>query len=145
MTLILLLARRRRGTLISWLLLLIALGGGTAYAYQNTYGTAGQRRAAVELAQQNRATTLLYGRLPDPGTPAQMFVWELGAIVTILTAVMAVLVAVAVTRAVEDDGSLELLRGCGVTPGRPLRAALMLLTGVAILLATARWAWRRAS
>ena len=135
MTIMLLLARRRRGTLISWLLLLIALGGGTAYAYQNTYGTAGQRRTAVELAQQNHATTLLYGRLPDPGTPAQMFVWELGAIVTILTAVMAVLVAVSVTRAVEDDGSLELLRGCGIAPGRPLRGALTLLTGVAILLA----------
>jgi ABC-2 type transport system permease protein len=130
-----LLARRRRAVLISWLLLLIALCGGTAYAYQNTYDTAAQRRTAVELAQQNQATTLLYGRLPDPGTPAQMFAWELGAIVTILAAVMAVLIAVSVTRDVEDDGSLELLRGCGVAPRRPLRGALTLLTGVAIMLA----------
>ena len=37
---------------------------------------------------------------------------------------MAVLIAVAVTRAVEDDGSLELLRSCGLAPRQPLRSAL---------------------
>ena len=45
-----------------------------------------------------------------------MFAWEIGAFATILAAIMAVLVAVALTRAAEDDGTLELLRSCGVDP-----------------------------
>jgi ABC-2 type transport system permease protein len=130
MTLTRLLLRRHRLLLACWPVLLIALCATTT-AYQQTYATEAQRRTAVELAQQNAANTLLYGRLPDPGDPAQMFAWEIGAFVTILTAVMAVLVAVAVTRAAEDDGSLELLRGCGIGPLQPLRSALTVLAGVA--------------
>ncbi|WP_213452066.1 hypothetical protein [Rhizomonospora bruguierae] len=135
MSLTRLLVRRHRMTLGAWLLMLIGLCAGTVPSYQNTYDTEQQRRGVVELAQNNPATTLLYGRLPDPGTPAQMFAWELGAIVTILAAVMAVLLTVSVTRAAEDDGTLELLRGCGVAPRRPLRSALALLAGLAVVLA----------
>jgi ABC-2 type transport system permease protein len=135
MTLTRLLVRRHRVMLGAWLLMLIGLCGGTVSSYQNTYATEQQRRTAVELAQSNQATTLLYGRLPDPGTPAQMFAWELGAIVIILTAVMAVLITVSVTRAAEDDGTLELVRGCGVAQRQPLHSALSLLTGLAVVLA----------
>ncbi|MFI1996633.1 hypothetical protein [Actinoplanes sp. NPDC020271] len=135
MTLTRLLLRRHRLTISCWLLLLIGLSAGTVTAYQNTYATDQQRRVAVGLAQQNAATTVLYGHLPDLGTPAQMYAWEIGAFVTILAAVMAVLVAVSLTRAAEDDGTLELVRGCGIAPGRPLRSALIVLTGTAGVLA----------
>jgi len=137
MILVRLLIRRHRAMLGVWLLVLAGLCGGTVSSYQNTYATQQQRRTAVALAQDNRATTLLYGRLPDPGTAAQMFAWELGAILTVLTAVMAVLVAVAVTRAAEDDGTVELVRGCGVAPRRPLHSALVLLAGLALVLGVA--------
>ncbi|WP_432839926.1 hypothetical protein [Dactylosporangium sp. CA-092794] len=135
MSLTLLLLRRYRLMLGSWLVLLVGVCAGTVRAYQDTYATGEQRRAAVALAQHNRATTLLYGKLPDPGTPGQMYAWEIGAIVTILAAVMAVLVAVSVTRAVEDDGTLELLRCCGLPPRRPLVSALVLLGAVGAVLA----------
>ncbi|WP_328465839.1 hypothetical protein OHA21_44610 [Actinoplanes sp. NBC_00393] len=135
MTLTRLLVRRHRLLLASWPVLLVALCS-TMTAYQDTYATEAQRRTAVELAQQNPATTLLYGRLPDPGTPAQLFTWEIGGFVTILAAIMAVLAAVAVTRAVEDDGSLELLRGCGIAPLQPLRSALIILAAMAGVLTT---------
>jgi ABC-2 type transport system permease protein len=131
MTLTRLLVRRHRLALGSWLVLLVALCGGTVSAYASTYATAQQRRAAVELAQHNPATTLLYGRLPDPGTPAQMYVWEVGAFATVLAAIMAVVVSVALTRAVEDDGTVDLVRSCGVAPRQPLRSALTVLAGVA--------------
>jgi ABC-2 type transport system permease protein len=134
MTLTRLLMLRNRLLLTCWPLTLIGLCC-TLSTYEQTYPTAGQRRTAVELAQQNPGSTLLYGRLPDPGAAAQMFAWEIGAFVTILAAVMAVITAVAVTRAAEDDGSLELLRGCGVTALRPLYSALTILTGAAVLLA----------
>ncbi|MFR9778277.1 hypothetical protein ACL02O_19760 [Micromonospora sp. MS34] len=133
MTLTRLLLRRHRLLLGSWLLLLVGLGG-TVWSYQHTYATDGQRRTAAELARHNPATTLLYGRLPEPGTPAQLFAWEMGAFVTILAAVLAVLVTVSLTRAAEDDGSLELVRGCGVAPHQPLRSASTVLAGVATVL-----------
>jgi ABC-2 type transport system permease protein len=135
MTLTRLLIRRHRLALTSWLLLLIGLSAGTVGAYQNTYATDQQRRAAVALAQADGATTLMYGRLPGPGAPAQMYAWEIGAFVTILAAVMAVLLAVALTRTAEDDGTAELVRGCGIGPRRPLTAALGVLAGCAAVLA----------
>ncbi len=129
-----LMVRRHRLLISSWLVLLVALGGGTVSAYQSTYPTQEQRRSATELAQHDAATTLLYGKLADPGTPALMFTWEIGAIVTILAAIMAVLVAISLTRAAEDDGMLELLRSCGINPRAPLRSALTVLVIVAATL-----------
>ncbi|WP_432973952.1 hypothetical protein [Dactylosporangium sp. CA-233914] len=139
MSLTLLLLRRHRLVLGSWLVLLVGLCASTVQAYQDSYSTAEQRRTAVELAHHNTATTLLYGRLPDPGTPGQMYAWEIGAIVTILAGVMAVLVTVSVTRAIEDDGTLELLRCCGLPPRLPLTSALTLLgmLGTVLALGTA--------
>jgi ABC-2 type transport system permease protein len=133
-TLMRLMIRRHRVLITSWSVLLIALAGATVSAYQSTYPTPQQRRIAVELAQHNAATTLLYGDLPDPGTPAQMFAWEIGAFATILAAIMAVLVAVALTRAAEDDGTLELVRACGVGPRVPLRSAFAIVALVAAVL-----------
>jgi ABC-2 type transport system permease protein len=135
MTLVRLLVHRYRLLIAAWTVLLTALPAATVWAYQSTYPTAEERRIAVELAQRDAAMTLLYGNLPDPGTPALMFAWEAGAIATILAAVMAVLVAVALTRATEDDATLERLRSWGVSPAGPLRAALAILTGVAAVLA----------
>lgn len=137
MTLLLLLEFRRHRLLISaWTVLLVALSGGTLSAYQSTYTTPEQRRAATELAQHNAATTMMYGHLAQPGTPAAMFTWEAGAIATILAAVGAVLLAVAVTRSPEDEGTLELVRAAGVDPRSPLRNAVAVLGVVSVIIAT---------
>src|SRR5689334_6591219 len=130
-----LLLRRHRAALASWLLLLTGLSALTVTAHQRTYATGQQRAAAVAPAHHNAARNLIYGRLPDPGTPAQMYAWEIGAFVTVLAAVMGVILAVSLTRAAEDDGTLELMRGCGLTPRQPLRAALGVLTACAAVLA----------
>ena len=129
-----LLLHRHQVMIGAWLLLLLTLLGGTVWAYQDTYPTANQRDVAVQLARADTATTLLYGELPLPGTPAQMYAWEIGGIATILVSVFAVLLAVALTRAAEDDGTLELIRGCGVDPRNPLRAAVAVLAAVAAAL-----------
>ncbi|MBO3102330.1 hypothetical protein [Cellulomonas fengjieae] len=129
-----LLLRRHRGQLSAWTGLLVVLTGATTSAYQTTYATAEQRRAATELAQHNAASTVLYGVLAGE-QPAHMFVWEIGAFATILAGVMAVVTAVAMTRAGEDDGTVELLRGSGVPPAAPLHAALLALAAVASVVA----------
>lgn len=135
MTLLRLMAARHRLPILCWTALVVGLCGATVSAYKSTYPTEEQRRIAVGLAQHDAATTLMYGHLPDPGTPALMFTWEIGAIVTVLAAVMAVLIAVMLTRAAEDDGTVELVRSCGAAPPAPLRVALVLLTAVAAVLA----------
>ncbi|MGI8329774.1 ABC transporter permease subunit [Actinomadura scrupuli] len=127
--------RRHRLWIAAWAVLLVALSGGTVSAYQSTYKTPEKQRTAVEFLQHDTATTLLYGRLPDPGTPAQMFAWEIGAIVTLLVAVMAVLLAVALTRAAEEDGTLELLLTYGADRRTPIRSACAVLFAVAGVLA----------
>jgi ABC-2 type transport system permease protein len=130
-----LMIRRHRMLIASWLVLLVALTSATASAYQSTYSTPEQRRTATELAQHDPATTLMYGHLADPGSAALMFAWETGAIATILAAIMAVLVAVSLTRAAEDDGTLEVVRTTGVDARVPLRSALVILAGIAAILA----------
>ncbi|MBW8486749.1 hypothetical protein [Actinomadura parmotrematis] len=130
-----LMVRRHRLMLAAWTSLVIVLSGVTVPFYQSTYATAGQRRAAVEEAQHSTATTLLYGGLPDPGTPAQMFAWEIGAIVTLLAAFLGVLLAAALTRAAEEDGTLELLLTCGTAARAGLGGAGAVLAGTAAVLA----------
>jgi ABC-2 type transport system permease protein len=130
-----LMVRRHRVLIASWLVLLVALTSTTVSAYQSTYSTPEQRRTATDLAQHDAATTLMYGDLADPGSAALMFTWEIGAIATVLAAIVAVLVAVALTRAAEDDGTLELVRTNGIDPRVPLRSALVILAGVATILA----------
>jgi ABC-2 type transport system permease protein len=143
-----LMLRRHRLVISAWSVLLIALSGATVAFYQSTYSSEARRRAAVEMAQDDAASTLLYGRLPDPGTPAQMFIWEVGAIVTILAALMAVLLAAALTRAAEEDGTLEPLLTCGTDRRIAVRsgyAVLLVVAGVLTLgctLGVGLWAGR---
>jgi ABC-2 type transport system permease protein len=135
LSLLRILLRRHRLGLAAWWLLLTVLCGVTVSAYQSTYPTPEQRAAAAALMRDDPATTLAYGHLADPGGPASMFVWEAGAIVTVLAAVLAVVVATSLTRGGEDDGTLELVRSCGLDARAPLRAAMLVVLVVAAALA----------
>lgn len=124
-SLLLLLARREALWALVWTAVVGALVVATPSAYETTYATGEARRAAVELAQRDGATTLLYGTLPDPGNASQMFGWEVGTFLTLAVAVMAVLSAVRLTRAAEEAGVVELVRACGLKRWAPLGAALL--------------------
>ncbi|MEU6538434.1 hypothetical protein [Streptomyces sp. NPDC047000] len=131
-----LLARRHGAWCTTWTALTGLTALGTVRAYATSYPTAQARHAAVRL-NRHGATTLLYGRLRDPGTPGQMFAWEMGTFLTLLASVAAVLLAVRLTRAAEDDGTLETLRACGLRPGDTLRAGLLLMLAAAVSLGAA--------
>jgi|tagenome__1003787_1003787.scaffolds.fasta_scaffold20946166_2 ABC-2 type transport system permease protein len=131
MTPVRLMIRRHRWMITGWSILLIGLAGATVSAYQATYPTPEQRRLATELAQRDTASLMLYGRLAEPGSPALMFAWEVGAIATILAALGSVILAIALTRAAEDDGSVELIRSAGIGPRVPLRSAIVVLVATA--------------
>ena len=63
---------------------LVAAAGATVLpSYARTYQTDAARAAAVEMAARNGASLVLYGRLDPPGTAAAMYLWEMGAFITI--------------------------------------------------------------
>ena len=134
MTLARLLIRRHRGWTLAWVGV-IGLLCMTFSSYAGAYSTTQARELAVEAAQQTAASTLLYGRLESPGTPAQIFAWEIGAFLTLLAGVCGVLLAARLSRATEEDGTLELIRSCGVRPVTPHLATWGYLGGVASVLA----------
>ncbi len=118
-----------------WVAVVAVLVVVTLPAYVSTYADAATRATAVAQAQQEVATTLLYGTLPDPGSPAQMFSWEVGTFITLLVSTMGVLLAVRLTRAAEQDGTVELVRAAGLGRSGPLVAGLVVISAVAALLA----------
>ena len=130
-----LLLRRHRLMIGVWVVLLCAVTAAAVGQYQSAYRTRADFEANARLSEENVASTLLYGQLHFPGTTGLMFVWELGAFLTILAGVLGVLLSVALTRAEEEGGTLEVLRGMGVRATSPLVAALTVLSGVAVVLA----------
>lgn len=127
-----LLARQHKWTLAA---LIVGTGVATAAAvpaYAGTYPTAAARLAAAQRARADSALTLLYGRLPEPGTPAQFAVWEFGALTCLILAVLFALLTVQCTRAAEDAGQTELIRACGMRPAVPLHAAVVVLGATAL-------------
>ena len=129
-----LLARRYAAWTTMWLFIVGALVVVTMPAYASTYPDEAARRVAVQLAQNNAATTLLYGRLPDPGSPGQLFVWETGTFVTLLVAVLGVLMTVRLTRGAEQEGTIEIVRSAGLGPLAPLTATFVVLVVVGAIL-----------
>ena len=134
-----LLARRYAVWTTTWLFIVGTLVVGTLVvvtlpAYASTYPDDSARRVAVALAQNNAATTLLYGRLADPGSPGQMFGWEIGTCVTLLVAVLGVLMAVRLTRVAEQEGTIEIIHSAGLGRLAPLTATFVVLAVVGAIL-----------
>lgn len=125
--------RRHRVALIAWALSLLLLVAITVPSYQQTYPGLSERAPLVAQMQNTDGTRLLYGILHDPGTLGQLFTWEVGAYVVLLTCVMALLLAVSTTRGEEDAGTLELVRASGVKPMAPLVAAMILVFTACLL------------
>lgn len=121
------LLRRHRAPLLGWTLGLLAMVAITVPSYEATYGDPVAREVLVDQMQATQGARVLYGTLQEPGRLGQLFVWETGTYVVILAAVMAVLLAVAMTRGEEDAGMLELVRSVGVAPAAPLNAAIAVL------------------
>jgi ABC-2 type transport system permease protein len=129
-----LLARQYAGWTTTWLCIVGALVLVTLPSYASTYPDESARLVAVELAQNNAATTLLYGRLSDPGSPVQMFAWETGTFVTLLVAVLGVLMTVRLTRVAEQEGTIEIVRSAGLGRLAPLTATFVVLAVVGAVL-----------
>lgn len=106
--------RRYRLRLACWLVPLIGLVAVTAPSYRSAYPDLASRAPLVDSLRSNEATKVLYGQLPLPGTLGQLAQWEMGTYVILLTAVMALTLAVSMTRVDEDQGRAEVVATAGL-------------------------------
>ncbi|WP_164520474.1 hypothetical protein [Specibacter cremeus] len=126
-TLVVFLLRQQRARILAWVIPLAGLVALTAPSYEATYPALSQRQVLIETMRANVATNVFYGPIPSPGTLGQLLTWETGAYVMILGCLMALLLAIRVSRGAEDAGTLELVRSCGVAPGRYDTAVVIVL------------------
>lgn len=119
--------RRHRVGLFAWTVPLLLMVAIAVPAYQSTYPGLEERAPLVTQMQNTDGMRVLYGIMHSPGTLGQLFSWEIGSYVVILTCVMALLLAVSTTRGEEEAGTLELVRASGVAPVAPLVAAMILV------------------
>jgi len=129
-----LLLRCNRFRLAAWTVPLVLLVAATVQGYAATYPALAERGLLVRQLRDTLATKVVYGHLPLPGTLGQLVQWETGTYVMLLVSVMAVLLAVALTRGDEDRGLTEFAAAAGVGRwAQPCAAALVLAGSFAVL------------
>ncbi|WP_295625498.1 ABC transporter permease [uncultured Corynebacterium sp.] len=133
-TLIRLHLRTRRGFLLGWLVPLIAFVAVTPPAYRATYSDTAELAALAEPMRTNLGLRAMYGIMPEPFTFGAFTQWETGMWVSVLGSVMAVLLAVRLTRAAEDDGVADVVRSSGLTTRTPTLAAATVVVGACLAL-----------
>ncbi|PHP52162.1 hypothetical protein [Actinomyces ruminis] len=129
-----LLAREERAWLVTLPAAVALLTCLLAPGYATTYATAADLARAVAGLRMSKTTAALYGELPADADVVQLGVWELGALTCLLLGIVVVLRAVAVSRAQEDSGRSELLRGAGTGPVGELAASCLVLAAHCLLL-----------
>ncbi|WP_103062739.1 hypothetical protein [Actinomyces qiguomingii] len=109
-------AREERAWLLTLPTAVALLTALLAPSYATTYATAEDLARAVAMSRISKSLTALYGKLPEGADAVQLAVWELGALTCLLLGIVMVLRTVAASRAQEDGGRSEMLRGGGVGP-----------------------------
>lgn len=115
--------RTRRGFLLGWLLSLAALvlmGGAT---YPQAYPSDEDLRTLSADMASNGGLRAMFGIPAEHVSVGGLVAWEIGMFVLVLGSVMAIMLAVGLTRAWEDDGITEIVRASGVSRQSPTYAA----------------------
>ncbi len=126
--------RTRRGFLIGWLTPLIAFMAVAPPAYRATYPNQTELEVLAEPMRLNLGLRVMYGIVPDPFTFGAFAQWEVGMWVSVLGSVMAILLAVRLTRATEDDGIAEIVRSSGLTTRTHALSTAVVVIGACVAL-----------
>ena len=127
--------RRDRVIATIWILLFVIMAAGSSSASQDLYSTLESRVRAGNAVNDTPATLALYGRVFDPTSLGAVSLIKLGAMGAALVALVAIFTVVRHTRAEEEAGRGELLGATVVGRYAPLTAALLLSTGISVVLA----------
>lgn len=129
--------RCNRFRITAWLIPLVLLVAVTVPGYAPLYPSLAERGPLVRQLRDTLATKVLYGQLPLPGTLGQLAQWETGTYVVLLVSVMAVLLAIALTRRDEDLGLTELVSASGISRWAHPCAAALVVAGTFVALGAA--------
>jgi len=127
--------RRDRIIASIWILLFVIMAAGSSSASQDLYNTLESRVKAANAVNDTPAMLAMYGRVFDPTSLGAVSLIKLGAMGAALVALVAIFTVVRHTRAEEEAGRAELLGATVVGRYAPLTAALLLSTGISIVLA----------
>ncbi|AWE41722.1 hypothetical protein DDD63_01905 [Actinobaculum sp. 313] len=127
-------AREERVWLFALPLIVLVITALLAPSYGTTYATADDLARAVVNLRLSKVTAALYGALPAGANTVQLAVWELGALTCLILGIVVVLRTIQRSRAAEDAGRSEMLRGIGVGAGSELAATALLMSVECLLL-----------
>lgn len=134
-TLLRFMIRRDRIMATIWILIFVIMAASSSSASQDLYTTLESRVRAANAVNDTPATLALYGRVFDPTSLGAVSLVKLGAMGAALVALVAIFTVVRHTRAEEESGRAELLGATVVGRYAPLTAALLMSTGVSLVLA----------
>jgi ABC-2 type transport system permease protein len=117
-----------------WYAVLVLVCYASAASTQTLYTTAGERVKAAEAINANTALVALYGPILDVHSTGELAMTKMTVLYATFVAVMQLFVVRRHTRVDEEGGQAELIGGAAMTAGAPLRAAIVLGFGVALLL-----------
>jgi len=123
--------KRDWAKLVIWIVALAGLFTAIAAKFDGIYGTQSAIETIVKTLK-SPAMVSLFGTFTAkaPYTTAKIFATEMMVFMAIVMVIMNIMIAVAATRAEEDEGLLELVRSHAVGRLAPLMAAFIELTGL---------------
>jgi ABC-2 type transport system permease protein len=130
--LIRLILRRDRVRLLVWIAVLALVPVSTASAFIGLYPTEADRLLLVGTVGSNPALVAFLGPINGPSIGA-LTTWRVGVLGSVFVAIMASLTVIRHTREEEESGRRDLLGATVVGRNAPLTAALLVTSGVGLL------------
>lgn len=124
-TLIRVFFRANLGFLLGWIVPLMVLLAASPSALYAANPSSAEVAALGRAISANLGTLVMYGHAPEPLGYATWIMWELWIWLGLLGGVMIILLAVRLTRAMEEDGIVELIRVTGISNRTPIVAAAL--------------------
>jgi len=134
LTLLRLVWRRDRWSLVAWTLGLAAMAGFSAAATVGLYPDAASRSLAAAAVNNNAATLAMFGPVYDPDSLGELAMFKMTVFGGIALAVVLSLLVIRHTRAEEESGRAELLAAGVVGRAASLSAVMLaaIITAVAV-------------
>ena len=131
-SLIRLILRRDRARLLVWIAVLALIPVSTASAFSGLYPSEVERQLLVGTVGSNPALVAFLGPINGSSIGA-LTTWRVGVIGSVFVAIMAILTMIRHTREEEESGRRELLGATVVGRNAPLTAALLVTSGVGLV------------
>jgi len=126
--------RRDRVMVAAWYAVLLLVCFASASATTTLYDTEAERVKAAEAINASPGIVALYGPILDVHSAGEVAMTKMTVLYSVFVAIMVLFVVRRHTRMDEEDGQFELLGGTAITRDAPLTAAVVVGSGLSLLL-----------